>query len=123
MKYTVRYYDRNPLDPQARFDIQRGIVEAGTPEEATSIMELCDVEIIDVDIFAEPAQVTEAETQAAESAEIADWLTPERANEIILGMFEILRHQPPYVTEQPEYAEARRVAENFNFDEVEERPF
>lgn len=48
MKYTVRYYKRNPLDPQDKYAIQRANVNASTPQEAHAIMEECDCEVIDV---------------------------------------------------------------------------
>ena len=52
-KYTVRYYDRNAIDPQERDQIKRAIVNAESDVEAASIMESCDCEVIDVEMVVE----------------------------------------------------------------------
>ena len=47
-KYLVRYYDRHPLDPAARWFINRTYIDAETGEQARLFMQQIDVEVIDV---------------------------------------------------------------------------
>ena len=47
-KYLVRYYDRHPLDPTARWTINRTYIDAETGEQARLFMQQIDVEVIDV---------------------------------------------------------------------------
>ena len=47
-KYLVRYYDRHPLDPAARWFINRTHIDAETGEQARLFMQQIDVEVIDV---------------------------------------------------------------------------
>ena len=49
MKYIVRYYDRNPYDPEDRFQINREIVYAESKEQVEDIMVVVGKEVIDVE--------------------------------------------------------------------------
>lgn len=46
-QFTVRYYERNPVDQQSRWDIHRETVSSETKEKAAEIMGVCDKEVID----------------------------------------------------------------------------
>jgi hypothetical protein len=47
MKYTTRYYDRNPLDPAKRWEIHRAVIEARDEAEVMGIIAGMDCEFID----------------------------------------------------------------------------
>lgn len=49
--YTVRFYDRYPLDAKARFDIHREIVTAENEQAAGDIMADSGKEVIDVEPY------------------------------------------------------------------------
>ena len=48
MNYTVRYYNRNPQDPQDRWTINRETVQAASSDEAIQMVEDTSREVIDV---------------------------------------------------------------------------
>ena len=48
MNYTVRYYNRNPQDPQDRWTINRETVQAASSDEAIQMVEDINREVIDV---------------------------------------------------------------------------
>lgn len=47
-KFTVRFYDRSPLDPQDRFTIKRETITAPDEKTARDAFEVCNCEVIDV---------------------------------------------------------------------------
>lgn len=76
-QFTVRYYDRNPLDQNERYTIHRETVTADSKREAGDIMAYCGMEVIGVD------EVPTAEQQAKEARDIDKWLdvmTPEQVD-------------------------------------------
>jgi hypothetical protein len=55
MTYTVRYHDRNPINPLARWEIHRANVTAQSEQTAKALIEDCDCEVIDVTEYIQPA--------------------------------------------------------------------
>ena len=47
-KFTVRFYDRSPIDPQDRFTIKRETITAKDEQTARDAFEVCNCEVIDV---------------------------------------------------------------------------